>query len=443
MSVAEVLSSVRSWHVECSDVIPALQRMPDGCVQTCVTSPPYFALRSYLPKDHPDKDKELGLEQSPDCFGWATKNRCGRCYVCKMTAVFGEVRRVLRDDGTFWLNIAGSYNGSGSVGGVGKQHTNSGAVARTDSRAGFLNWKQKDYINVPALLAESLRVDGWYLRSEMTLFKIAPMPESTRDRPTRATEKLYLFSKSPKYFYDREAELVPSSPVTLQRDRYSRITETADHEQYAVSYDHETPSNPGGRNLWDWWDDEWVEDTPDPLWEWRPEGSDIRHYAMFPRWLPARCLSLGTSQKGCCPGCGAPWRRLIEVEKTGRAITGSQLQDGLHERSSALSLAQKRQAYRAIGLENPPPQKTVGWQQSCQCLPCQPVPCVTMDCFSGAGTTGFVARQQGHRFIGIELKPEYAEVSRKRIGGVNPLLDSASTPTETQVPPVEQLSLFD
>lgn len=167
-----VLRGERKWCVAQGDSLSLLRGMPDGCIQCAVTSPPYYALRSYLKPDDPLKPMELGQEKVPDCLGWATGSRCGECFVCKMTAVFRELRRVLRGDGTFWLNIAGSYNShpgqrktTDTVGA--KQETNGGS--NTIGSRSVDGWKAKDYINVPALLAESLRVDGWYLRSEIAL----------------------------------------------------------------------------------------------------------------------------------------------------------------------------------------------------------------------------------------------------------------------------------
>ena len=197
--------------------------------RTCVTSPPYFGLRSYLPDGHPDKHLELGLEESPDE------------YVARMVDVFRAVRDVLTDDGTLWLNIGDSYAGSGRGGHQGGKSTLQGApdrqdlsrLARRHQRPGNAQREQtpaatgarstgggikgKDLIGIPWMLAFALRADGWFLRQEIIWSKPNPMPESVRDRPTRAHEQIFLLSKSPRYFYDAEAILEPCSPNTHAR----------------------------------------------------------------------------------------------------------------------------------------------------------------------------------------------------------------------------------
>lgn len=147
-------------------------------VQTCVTSPPYFGLRDY------GVDGQLGLEQTPDE------------YVANMVEVFRCVRNVLADDGTLWLNIGDSYNApSRSVDGL----------------------KPKDLIGIPWMLAFALRADGWYLRQDIIWHKPNPMPESVRDRCTKAHEYLFLLSKSDRYYFDSEALKEPSvTPADVQ-----------------------------------------------------------------------------------------------------------------------------------------------------------------------------------------------------------------------------------
>jgi DNA modification methylase len=183
---------------DCLDALPA---MPAECVQTCVTSPPYFGLRDY---GHPD---QLGLEATPDEF------------VAALVRVFREVRRVLRDDGTVWLNLGDSYAGSwgnqGRKAGRGSQRPINGKMLTlvldgrypaAESNTGAIppgaSYKPKDLLGIPWMVAFALRADGWYLRSDIIWHKPNPMPESVRDRPTKAHEYLFLLSKSKRYFYD-------------------------------------------------------------------------------------------------------------------------------------------------------------------------------------------------------------------------------------------------
>lgn len=166
-----------------------LRMLPDGAVNCIVTSPPYYGLRNY------GHDGQLGLEETPDD------------YVAEMVAVFREARRVLRDDGTLWLNIGDSYANDGKWGGSsgGKHakglHGNT-SIGRTKKRTGL---KPKDLIGVPWMLAFALRADGWYLRQDIIWHKPSPMPESVRDRCTKSHEHVFLLAKSQRYLFDAEA----------------------------------------------------------------------------------------------------------------------------------------------------------------------------------------------------------------------------------------------
>ncbi len=427
MNALDVIAGREPWAVEQGDALTLLRTLSDGCVHMVCTSPPYFGLRSYLPAGHPDKPREMGCEQLHDCLGWATGNRCGVCFVDRMTEVFREVRRVLHPSGTLWCNIAGSY-AAGGHGGHAKGANFHGHQFREGDRVpkkAPAGWKAKDYLNVPALLSESLRADGWYLRSEITLAKLAPMPESCRDRPTRACEKLYLLAKSARCFYDQEAERVTMSdnPVTaarrLRADNGAVGTSDIWGDGYGQSGkgDNETVRQATGRNLWDWWSGEGLEeeagDLPEPFWAWRPEPSRHKHYAAFPSWLPRRCIRLGSSPRGVCPSCRAPWVRVVErtqrkrhrpndhVKRTGEDGTGNVCANTVAGTSTT----------------------TTGWAPSCRCPAHSPIPALVLDPFAGSGVTGMVAREQGRSFVGFDLSPDYVALARKRIGQQNPLLD--------------------
>ena len=167
--------------------------------QTCVTSPPYYGLRDY------GHDGQIGLEETPEE------------YIKAMVEVFRCVWDVLEDDGTLWLNIGDSYNGSGATGGQGKQHTNAGSVGRPDARGGYVGLKQKDLIGIPWMLAFALRADGWYLRQDIIWHKPNPMPESVQDRCTKAHEYIFLLSKSEKYYYDIDSIREPLAASSVAR----------------------------------------------------------------------------------------------------------------------------------------------------------------------------------------------------------------------------------
>ena len=193
-----------TWLNKChfGDCLETLQHMPDGIAQTCVTSPPYFGLRDY------GHDGQIGLEPTPDEF------------IAKLVSVFREVRRVLSDDGTLWLNIGDSYNGyMANQRGTGleagrqksRKYIEPGAGLRTTTV------KNKDLIGIPWMLAFALRADGWYLRQEIMWAKPNPMPESVTDRCTKSHESIFLLAKSEKYHCDMAAIKEPAAPGSIAR----------------------------------------------------------------------------------------------------------------------------------------------------------------------------------------------------------------------------------
>lgn len=181
------------------DWIEVLKTLPEKSVQCCVTSPPYWGLRDY------GVAGQLGLEKTPEE------------YVSEVVAGFHEVRRVLRDDGTLWLNLGDSYAGSGKARGGGgcgptssKQVTNGGSYFEIEQEQETPGIKPKDLVGIPWMVAFALRADGWYLRSDIIWHKPNPMPESVTDRPTKAHEYIFLLSKQVRYYYDSDAIKEPS-----------------------------------------------------------------------------------------------------------------------------------------------------------------------------------------------------------------------------------------
>lgn len=199
------------WLNKChfGDCLETLKGMPGGIVQTCVTSPPYFGLRDYS-----GGAAEIGREKTPDEF------------VSALVAVFREVRRVLKDDGTLFLNIGDSYANVGKWGGStsGKHAKDLHGVQQSsgrvrDTSVGLVNagYKPKDLIGIPWMLAFALRADGWYLRQEIIWAKPNPMPESVTDRCTKAHESIFLLAKSERYYFDAGAIKEPAAPASIAR----------------------------------------------------------------------------------------------------------------------------------------------------------------------------------------------------------------------------------
>ncbi len=213
--------TVRIIHGDCRDV---LKTLADESVQCVVTSPPYFGLRAYLPDGHADKAREIGAEASP------------AEYVAELVGVFREVRRVLRADGTCWLNLGDSYartqtgnvpqtkNPSVVFPAHSKLGSSDGSVGRADrpgTRTSMDGLKPKDLLMIPARVALALQADGWWLRSDIIWSKPNPAPESVNDRPTSAHEHVFLLTRSEWYFYDADAVREAYAPANAERYAYA------------------------------------------------------------------------------------------------------------------------------------------------------------------------------------------------------------------------------
>lgn len=236
----------------CMDVLPRLEAERFQC---CVTSPPYYGLRDY---GHPE---QLGLEATPEE------------YVARMVEVFREVRRVLRPDGTLWLNIGDSYavrwGSLRTTGGAGIRNApreRGGAVPR-----GF---KEKDLFGIPWMLAFALRADGWWLRADIVWSKPNPVPESVRDRPTRSHEYVFLLSKSKRYFYDADAV----SEVAQVGSRGSRFDEGKTRKRGVSEKERVETGRRNARSVWSI--------VPRPF-----RGA---HSAVMPLPLAERCIRAGS-----------------------------------------------------------------------------------------------------------------------------------------------------
>ena len=198
-------------RIEFGDCRDTMRRWADEGVrvQTCVTSPPYFGLRDY------GHEGQIGLEQTPEE------------YIAAMVEVFRCVRDVLADDGTLWLNIGDSYGAANNRNNAGRQ-VGGGKDTERDKSLGFNQGtyrnlpgiKPKDLIGIPWMLAFALRADGWYLRQDIIWHKPNPMPESVRDRCTKAHEYIFLLSKSERYYYDSETVREPSADPEGSAARY-------------------------------------------------------------------------------------------------------------------------------------------------------------------------------------------------------------------------------
>ncbi len=332
------------------DCIDMMRTLPDESVHTCVTSPPYFGLRDY------GVDGQIGLEETPAEF------------IARLVEVFREVRRVLRADGTIWVNmgdtyasIAGGYAPGGSAGKHDMvSHATRGAVLRGKRRSPPTGLKQKDLMGIPWRLAFALQDDGWYLRQDIIWHKPNPMPESTRDRCTKSHEYLFLLSKSPRYYYDQNAIKEPvalSSVVRMAQDLEQqhgsdRVPGKANGPMKAVRSRRDSfkrddskreqaiPGQSFGTHRPDRSDSDYPLDMRNKrsVWTVATQGFKGAHFATFPPDLIRPCILAGAPRGG-----------------------------------------------------------------------------VVLDPFGGAGTTSLVSMQEGRKSIICELNPEYAALARARI----------------------------
>jgi len=302
------------YNASCLD---HLGTMPDRSVQCAITSPPYYGLRDY------GVSGQYGQEATP------------QEYVARQVAVFAEVHRVLRDDGTLWLNLGDSYasgkgtchNPGGGKDSLGQRRKKAGVHPLDRGNVSDLReqgLKPKDLIGIPWRVALALQAEGWYLRNDIIWHKPNPMPESVRDRCTKSHEYIFLLTKSARYYYD--AESIKETAVTKDPRRPYTSRGAKDMDGRKEWHGGETRGGDFGlRNKRDVW--------TLPVIPYK--GA---HFATFPEALVEPCV-----------------------------LAGSKVGD------------------------------------------------VVLDPFSGAGTVGVVCKQRGRDYIGVELNPEYVELSRKRI----------------------------
>lgn len=330
---------------DCREV---LRTMPDQSVHCCVTSPPYFGLRDY------GHAGQIGLEATPDAF------------VAEMVAVFREVRRVLRDDGTLWLNLGDSYSthAAGKVANPMAKSTLAGIktqeVANESSRSQGQYLKcpslpEKNLIGIPWRVAFALQADGWYLRQDIIWSKPNPMPESVQDRCTKAHEYLFMLTKSARYHYDIEAIKEPMSLSSV-----ARLSQDVDSQAGSDRVPGKTNGTMKAVGKTD-----------------KQRGHGRRHAGFNDRW---------------------------------DAMEREEQCSGLRNKRSVWSVA--TQPFSEAHFATFPPELIE---------PCIKAGCpqggTVLDPFGGAGTTGLVADRLGRDAILIELNPEYAVMAQRRIEG--------------------------
>ena len=473
-----------------ADCLTALRGLAPGSVHCCVTSPPYWGLRDY------GVAGQLGLERTPEE------------YVARMVEVFREVWRVLREDGTCWVNLGDSYASNGGHAdtncdarrgemGIGSkpEHANRAFRARggkdCDPKRGVAangqphkhgagaGLKPKDLVGIPWRVGFALQADGWWLRQDIIWHKPNPMPESVTDRFTKAHEYIFLLTKSARYYFDQEAILEPCSQSTharLSQNVQEQIGSTRAHGGEKTNGNMKavgraphgsiearllrakdghksapTDDRNGIRPRKSWNGSEFhdgknaqvhanvgknrIKNNPsfDEAMAIMPENRNKRsvwtvpsapyseaHFDTIPPNMIKPCIMAGTSARGACAKCGAPWERIVErgaPDLDHQRACGGDVNGEYHGKATkdyATAGAQDASATKARILAGMVEKITTGWKPTCECGCTETVPCAVLDPFGGSGTTGQVALELGRRAILIELNPQYIPLIENR-----------------------------
>lgn len=324
------------------DALSVLKTLKDESVNCCVTSPPYYNLRDY------GVDGQIGLENSPEE------------YIQKLVEVFREVRRVLKKDGTLWVNIADSYAGSGKgrvKGGAVKRETfgkvqlsDEGTINGTLTKTQADRCKPKDLIGIPWMLAFALRADGWYLRQDIIWHKPNPMPESVKDRCTKSHEYIFMLSKSRKYYFDGEAIAEPVAASTIKR-----VNQNLEEQK-------------GSNRV--------------------PDKTNGPMKAVLPRY---------------------GGKKYTENPDAFHRTKSGNMYDYRPKRNKRDVWTVTTKPYKGAHFATFPPDLI----EPCVLAGC-PVGGVVLDPFAGSGTTGMVASEHGRDFVLIELNEEYVKLCEER-----------------------------
>jgi len=344
--------------------IEAFQDLPDKSVHICCTSPPYYGgLREYsgAPVDWSDGwTGHLGDEPDPDQ------------YIAHLVEVMEEVARVLRPDGTLWLNLADCHASS-------LQH----GISRISGL------KPKDLVGTPWRVALALREAGWHLRSDILWHKPSALPESVHNRVTQDHEYIFMLARSEQYFYDAYAVREPAASAARSKQ----------------GNDEDGSAWRNRRSIW----------TVPTL----PYKGD--HHSTWPPKLVELMVLAGTSEQGACSSCGAPWMRVVEKGKavlpSGRDPHGRAYSDKMRMGRGARrkGVSSRGSAGAGFGRRK---QRMVGWAPTCKCRMSHPVPCVVLDPFSGSAATGVAALGLGRDYLGIDLNIGYLKQAEERLRGI-------------------------
>jgi DNA modification methylase len=382
------------------DAREKLREMPESSVHSVVTSPPYFDQRDY------GTNGQIGLEDSVEE------------YIEELLTVGEEIRRVLREDGSWWLNIGDTF-------------------------------KQKSKLLVPHRVAAALSDAGWYIRQDNVWAKTDPIPNPVKDRHAETKEFVFHLTAAPTYWFDLDAVRVDPKDESLERaareyngSKQSDTDRYPDRDGESRLHNFDRPIRPNGKN-------------PGDIWEFSTCNFPDAHFAVFPPALPEPAIKASCPPK-VCPNCGTPYERDVEEvpvwERDRSTIEREQLQVALDRFDESELTEEHLKAARAKGFSDAAHGKqqsgagrntdrveklaeeakdvlggyfremtmtareTGDWQQVCDCDADRHEAGIVLDPFAGAGTTALVAKKLGRRFVGIDLNPDYVAMAQHRVG---------------------------
>ena len=370
------------------DVLAVLRSWPAESVHCVVTSPPYWGLRDY------GEEGQGGMEETMEE------------HIAWIVEVFREARRVLRPDGTLWLNYGDCYRNKQLMGlpwrvaeALKQPYRTCRACCEESHESNWGKVRNRQTGNLHFVCPNCMETrlskitePGWLLRQDIIWAKPNPMPESVHDRPANSHEHVFLMSKNARYFYDADAVREGKAESTLRDNRSNDDGHRRERGYPGAASNggtnlggRKTDKQAGGRNLRSVWT---IPTQPYP-------GA---HFATFPERLVEPCIKAGTSEKGVCPVCGAGWKR--EVERTPGERTGGHKGRGVGDSNGMTSMREMTPMRINV--------TTTGWAPGCGCSETNPdasdpVPAIVLDPFAGSGTTGMVAARLGRGFIGIDL----------------------------------------
>jgi DNA modification methylase len=370
--------------------LEVLRTLPDNSVNCCVTSPPYWGLRDY------GHDKQLGLEKTPEE------------YVSNMVLLFREVRRVLRQDGTLWLNLGDSYASNGCYLHTWmdkhpeKKHLHTKNSERYKDvpafRGGEYSIKPKDLVGIPWRVAFALQADGWYLRQDIIWHKPNPMPESVTDRCTKAHEYVFLMSKSAKYYYDNDA-IKEQANYDGRKDEVMKGSAKYANGYFPTDVNTQTIAV-HGHERWKHKDDEGNRlRNKRSVWTVTTKPFKEAHFATFPRDLIRPMIQAGCPEQVCvkCGKARYPILKNTEKQHSIGYSSGDYWKTRDFKGDNTVRNKSVKVGYTDCGCN-------AGFQ-----------PGIVLDPFMGSGTTAIEAIYQDKRYIGIELNPKYCEIAARRI----------------------------